>query len=97
MRLFAANDAIALGVVHALHEHGRRVPDDVSVVGFDDVPEAAHYLPPLTTVRQDFDAVAQQSLALLLERLDDSVVPAEERVVPPALVVRESVGPPAAR
>jgi DNA-binding LacI/PurR family transcriptional regulator len=91
--VFAANDAIALGVLHALHEHGRRVPHDVSIVGFDDVPEAAHYIPPLTTVRQDFDAVARESLALMMERfsgLDGST----GRVVVPDLVVRSSVAAP---
>jgi DNA-binding LacI/PurR family transcriptional regulator len=91
--VFAANDAIALGVLHALHDHGRRVPQDVSVVGFDDVPEAAHYIPPLTTVRQDFDAVARESLGLLMERIDGSDTPAD-RVVAPDLVVRESVASP---
>ncbi len=91
--VFAANDAIALGVLHALHEHGRRVPHDVSVVGFDDVPEAAHYIPPLTTVRQDFDAVARESLALLMERFDGSDL-AVDRVVVPDLVIRQSVAPP---
>lgn len=91
--VFAANDATALGLIHALHEHGRRVPHDVSIVGFDDVPEAAHYLPPLTTVRQDFDAVAGESLALLLERLEGVDAPTQARVVAPTLVVRESVAP----
>ncbi|MEJ3653091.1 LacI family DNA-binding transcriptional regulator [Actinomycetes bacterium KLBMP 9759] len=91
--VFVANDAMALGVLHALHEHGRRVPQDVSVVGFDDVPEAAHYIPPLTTVRQDFDAVARESLALLIERIGGSDA-AEGRVVVPDLVVRKSVAAP---
>ena len=91
--VFAANDAIALGILHALHDHGRRVPHDVSVGGVDDVPEAAHYIPPLTTVRQDFDAVARESLGLLMERIDGSDAPAD-RVVAPDLVVRKSVAPP---
>lgn len=88
--VFAANDAMALGVLHALHELGRRLPEDVSVVGFDDVPEAAHYIPPLTTVRQDFDAVARESLAVLLDQLDGDAAPAHREVVP-ELVVRQSV------
>lgn len=88
--IFAANDAMALGLLHALHEHGRSVPEDVSIVGFDDVPEAAHYIPPLTTVRQDFDAVAGESLALMMQQLEGVDVPAE-RVVAPELVVRRSV------
>lgn len=95
--IFAANDGMALGVLHALHELGRRVPHDVSVVGFDDVPDAAHFVPPLTTVRQDFEAVARESLAVLLDRLEDAAAPDEDRVVLPALVVRDSVGPPPGR
>lgn len=55
--VFAANDQIALGLLWAIHESGRRVPDDVSVIGFDDIPEAAFLTPPLTTVRQDFTAL----------------------------------------
>ncbi len=92
--IFAANDTMALGVLHALHELGRRVPQDVNVVGFDDVPEAAHYIPPLTTVRQEFDAVARESLAVLLDQLDGDASPAHREVVP-ELVVRASVRGPA--
>ena len=50
--VFVANDQMALGVLRALREHGRRVPEDISVVGFDDIPESAYFAPPLTTVRQ---------------------------------------------
>src|ERR1700744_2604437 len=52
--IFAANDQTALGVIRGLHDAGRHVPEDVSVVGFDDTPESGYFLPPLTTVRQDF-------------------------------------------
>jgi DNA-binding LacI/PurR family transcriptional regulator len=93
--VFAANDHLALGVMLALHEHGRRVPDDVSVVGFDDVPEAAYFIPPLTTVRPDFDAAAAASLDLLLGQIEAGARCTEHRVVPPELVVRGSVRPPA--
>ena len=58
--VFAANDAMALGVLKALHEHGREVPADVSVVGFDDVPEAAYFWPGLTTVNQEFSMLGRQ-------------------------------------
>ncbi|WP_232668142.1 LacI family DNA-binding transcriptional regulator [Pseudonocardia sp. TRM90224] len=88
--IFVANDAMALGVLHALHELGRRVPEDVSVVGFDDVPESAHYIPPLTTVRQDFEAVATGAVGVLLEQLEGSDRPADQ-VVTPTLVERSSV------
>lgn len=63
--VFCANDHMALGVLRAFAEAGRQVPADVSVVGFDDIPEAAFMIPPLTTVRQDFGAVGRQSVDLL--------------------------------
>lgn len=89
----AANDAMAMGVLRALSEPGRAVSGDVSVVGFDDAPESGHLIPPLTTVRQDLDAVAHEALGLLLERLEGRG--AARRVeVPPALVDRASVAPP---
>jgi len=63
--MFVANDRMALGALHALHEHGLRVPEDVSVVGFDDMTEAAYFNPPLTTVRQNLNALAHQSIDYL--------------------------------
>ncbi|KNC19374.1 LacI family transcriptional regulator [Arthrobacter sp. RIT-PI-e] len=65
--VFSSNDQTALGVMHAFHEAGRRIPEDLSVVGFDDVPEAAHFWPPLTTVRQDFPELGRRCVATLLE------------------------------
>lgn len=70
--VFVANDQMALGLLRALHERGVRVPEDISVVGFDDIPEAEFMLPPLTTIRQDFDEVGRRSMATLLELLDAS-------------------------
>ncbi|GIF14075.1 LacI family transcriptional regulator [Actinoplanes teichomyceticus] len=93
--VFAANDHLAMGVLRALHERGRRVPHDVSVVGFDDVPEAAYFIPPLTTVRQAFGDVARAALTLLLGQMKDDPGAVETVVVPAELVVRESVAPPA--
>jgi DNA-binding LacI/PurR family transcriptional regulator len=94
--VFVSNDQMALGVLRALHEAGRRVPDDVSVVGYDDIPEAAHFLPPLTTVRTDFSDIGTRSLHVLLERIDDggaSTAPGALSVVPADLVVRRSTAP----
>ncbi|WP_031485474.1 LacI family DNA-binding transcriptional regulator [Streptomyces bicolor] len=92
--VFASNDQMALGLLHALHEAGRSVPGDVSVVGYDDIPEAAHFLPPLTTVRTDFAEIGTRSLRLLLNRLDGSEEPARvDSLVPVELVVRRSSGP----
>lgn len=95
--VFTANDHQALGLLRALSEHGRSVPGDVSVVGFDDVPEAAYFIPPLTTVRPSFGEVAQAGLELLLAQLDGPDRPLPPIVVAPALVERASVAPPAAR
>jgi DNA-binding LacI/PurR family transcriptional regulator len=91
--VFAANDHIALGVLWALHEAGRRVPEDVSVIGFDDIPESAYFTPPLTTIRQDFTALGRRSVNLLLEQIEGSApaVPAQV-VMPTELVLRRSCG-----
>ena len=77
--IFCGNDTMALGVIRALIERGLRVPDDVSVVGFDDVPEAGFFLPPLTTVRQDFGEVGRQALSTLVDRMSGAI-PAGPRV-----------------
>jgi DNA-binding LacI/PurR family transcriptional regulator len=92
--VFAANDHLALGVLRAMHEQGRWVPHDVSVVGFDDMPEAAYYIPPLTTVRPDFAGVARESLALLLRQIESGKRDALRSTLAPALVTRESVASP---
>ncbi|MEU0203656.1 MULTISPECIES: LacI family DNA-binding transcriptional regulator [unclassified Streptomyces] len=96
--VFASNDQMALGLLHALHESGRSVPGDVSVVGYDDIPEAAHLLPPLTTVRTDFAEIGTRSLRLLLDRIDGpGERPRVDTLVPVDLVVRASSGPAPAR
>ena len=95
--LFVANDQMAVGALRALAEAGVRVPDDVSVVGFDDVPEAAYYSPPLTTVAQDFTEVGRRGIGILLDLLDSGEPAAESaarEVVPARMVVRASCGPP---
>lgn len=89
------NDHIALGMVHAYAEAGLRVPEDFSIVGFDDVPEAAHFLPPLTTVRQDFPELGRRCIAVLLAELRGGV-PATAGDVAPRLIRRASAAAPAA-
>jgi DNA-binding LacI/PurR family transcriptional regulator len=93
--IFCANDRIALGVLRAMHEAGKRVPEDVSIVGFDDMPDAGYFLPPLTTVRQDFGELGRRALALLLEHLTSADgTPAPDKIlVSPVLVARASSGP----
>jgi DNA-binding LacI/PurR family transcriptional regulator len=96
--IFVANDQMALGTLRALHEAGRDIPGEVSVVGFDDVPEAEYYLPPLTTVRQDFGEVGRRSLRVLLDVMASGAErPAAQSVITPELIVRASTAqPPAA-
>jgi DNA-binding LacI/PurR family transcriptional regulator len=84
---------MALGVLRALREAGRDVPGQVSLVGYDDVPEAPYYWPPLTTVRQDFDEVGRRSLALLVEQIKGAPRTGRLVVVEPELIVRKSTGP----
>ena len=92
--IFVANDQMALGVIQALHERGRSVPADVSVVGFDDIPEAAYFRPPLTTVCQDFEEVGRQALRLLLDQVASGSRTVERKEIETRLIVRESTSPP---
>ena len=100
--VFAANDVMALGLVHAFRDEGIEVPRHVSVVGFDDIPLAAHGWPPLTTVHQQFPALGQRAIAALLGAIDAREVggaaPTDAAAAPasivPSLVVRESTSEP---
>jgi len=91
--IFAANDEMALGAMRALHELGRDVPADVSIVGFDDMDVAASFWPPLTTVRQDFATVGRLSIQKLLAKVTDPAISPDATVVPTDLVVRKSTAP----
>jgi DNA-binding LacI/PurR family transcriptional regulator len=91
--LLAMSDLVALTAVNWLTARGVRVPDDVSVVGFDGVPEAAVASPPLTTVEQPFRLIAERSVAAIL----DDALPQGREVLPLTLVVRGSTGPAAER
>lgn len=90
--VFASNDQMALGIIHGLAERGIRVPEDVSVVGFDDVPEARHYSPPLTTVRQDFAALGQSAISQLMAVIRGEGI-SSSSLIKANLVVRNSTGP----
>ncbi len=87
--VFVANDQMSLGILRRLHEAGREVPRDLSIVGFDDIPEAAYFTPPLTTVRQDFAELGRRCLHMLLARIEGEAGMARV-VVAPELVVRGS-------
>jgi DNA-binding LacI/PurR family transcriptional regulator len=92
--VFVANDQMALGVLRAFHERGIAVPDDRSVVGFDDLPEAEFLIPGLTTVRQDFDAVGRKGLERLVTLIEGGAVRRRAVRVEPELVIRASSGRP---
>jgi LacI family transcriptional regulator len=91
--VFIGNDQMALGAIRALREVGICVPLDISIVGFDDVPEAAYFDPPLTTIRQDFQALGQQSVEYLLALITKPSTPLHQRVLYPNLIVRSSTAP----
>jgi DNA-binding LacI/PurR family transcriptional regulator len=91
--VFAANDLIALGALLALHEAGIDVPAEVSVVGFDNMPESRFFNPPLTTATSDFDVMARESLDILFARIRGTPGAILRRVFRPELVIRSSTGP----
>lgn len=90
--VLAINDVMALGVIKALHEHGLRVPEDVSVVGFDDRDESAFFQPALTTVRMDFTEVGRRAVESALRALRGETL-ATIPLIEPELKVRHSTGP----
>ena len=91
--VFVASDVVALGAIGALRDAGRRVPEDVSVVGFDDIPLAAYFDPPLTTVRLPAFELGQAAGRALLERIAGGDV-AARTLLPTELIVRASTAPP---
>ena len=96
--IFCFNDIAAIGAIRALKDAGLRVPEDVSVVGFDDIQSAAYSTPSLTTVRQPLFEMGQRGAQILLERIANREAPyPAEIVMAPELVVRESTGPASAR
>lgn len=92
--LFCGSDQIALGVLRALEELGIRVPGDVSVTGFDDIPAAATSRPALTTVRQPMRRLGERSAELLLAHISGQIAGGRKEVLPTELIVRGSVAPP---
>ncbi|WP_230010961.1 substrate-binding domain-containing protein, partial [Microbacterium sp. Bi128] len=90
--VFVSNDQMALGLLRAFGEKGIRVPEDVSVVGFDDQPESAYFMPPLTTVRQDFEELGKRCVDLIRAQVEGDAA-SGALVVKPALVVRASTAP----
>jgi DNA-binding LacI/PurR family transcriptional regulator len=97
--VFAANDQMALGLLRAFHENGRQVPREVSVVGFDDLPDSGSYIPPLTTVHQEFPEVGRQCVSRVLRQVRTPgplarTLPVGTTLIPTTLTVRSSTAPP---
>jgi DNA-binding LacI/PurR family transcriptional regulator len=85
-----ANDQMALGAIRAFEEHSIRIPQDLSVIGFDDVPEAGFFRPPLSTIKQDFAALGKLSIQYLMAQLEPKSVSLPSRFIQPLLVPRQS-------
>jgi len=91
--IFVANDESAMGVLSAIHAAGLRVPEDISVAGFDDIPFAEAFDPPLTTIRQPRRAIGETAMAMLHALLDGSPPAERDVVLPTELIIRRSTGP----
>jgi LacI family transcriptional regulator len=90
--VFVASDSMAVGVLQALREAGRRVPDEIAVVGFDDMPQAATADPPLTTVRQPIQRAGALAVEILIDILENGVNPPRRIILPTELIIRASSG-----
>jgi len=90
--VFAASDMVAYGALQALHEAGVRVPEDVALVGFDDLPRALETNPPLTTIRQPIHRKGYQAAQLLLDLIEGEVRGPRHILLPTQLVIRASSG-----
>ncbi len=91
--IFAANDYVALGLMHALQNRGLHIPNDISVVGFDDIPLAKYFAPALSTVQQPLEQQGARAAALLIAKLQGRV-PTRPQAETPLLVIRQSTAPP---
>jgi len=92
--IFASNDVSAFGVMEAVRDAGKRLPDDMSIVGFDDIPQAAQVNPTLTTVRQPLEQMGRTAARMLLEIIGNEARPAARVELPTELIVRASTRPP---
>jgi Transcriptional regulators len=92
LAVFCANDLTALGVIQSAQRMGMSVPNDISVIGVDDIPAGELTMPTLTTVRQPFPGIAAAGVKLLVDMLNDRSYQPENVILPPELIVRESTG-----
>ena len=91
--IFASNDQSAFSAMDAAREYGLRIPDDISIIGFDDIPQASLVYPKLTTVRQPLEQMGQVAVKMLLERIEDRSRPPQRVTLATQLVLRDSCGP----
>jgi len=90
MAVFVGDDQMSIGLLSALRERGLRVPEDISVIGFDDIPEAGYLFPPLTTVRQDFGVFGELIMQKVLIAIEESAPLTEDTPLPTHLILRQS-------
>jgi LacI family transcriptional regulator len=91
--IFASNDLSAFGAMDAVREWGLRIPDDISIIGFDDIPQASLVYPKLTTVRQPLEEMGKVAVQMLLEQIEDQSRPPQRVALATQLVIRDSCGP----
>jgi LacI family transcriptional regulator len=91
--IFASNDLSAFGAMDAVREYGLHIPDDISIIGFDDIPQASFVYPKLTTVRQPLELMGQVAVKILLEQIEDQSRPPQRVALATQLVIRDSCGP----
>lgn len=94
--IFAANDEMALGLLHGFYDRGIEVPKEISIVGFNNIPLAAHFIPPLTTIHQDFTTVGNKAVEALRAAAEGLEIPRSTKISV-ELVVRDSTAPPRQR
>ncbi len=95
--IFASNDVMAMAAMDAVRERGLRVPEDISVVGFDDIPQASLVRPALSTVRQPLEQMGRMAVQMLMEIFRDPGVPPRRIELPTELILRDSTAPPKAQ
>lgn len=91
--VFVAGDQMAIGAIEAVHEHGLRVPEDISIIGYDDIDMIKYITPKLTTIRQDTDEIGEAAAELLIEQMTAKERLTERRVIPVKLIERLSCAP----
>jgi len=92
--IFCANDNMAMGAIRALQEHGVQIPEDMSILGFDDIPSASQSRPPLTTIKQPTQEMVRDAIGLLIHGMDGEIMPTGHRIMPTEFVQRSTCAPP---